>query len=227
MTSLFGILIAAARGEMPAVEPPPRHRFHEREPVGAIEWREDVRADDPPNSPLPPPPPGRTEQRPAASANGPNADLPAKSRRPDRVPPPPSVAALAEPARKFERAETQPLHKPAAGDRGSRKPARDATREARRESSAATPAKPFVPLLERRTIERTLETRQVIERARGERQADGLKSPRLALSIGRIEVRPLPQTASRPPAHPPTRPVVLRRAAVRETLDQYRARQKR
>ena len=37
MTSLFGILIAAARGEIPAVEPPPRHRFHDWEPTGAIE----------------------------------------------------------------------------------------------------------------------------------------------------------------------------------------------
>jgi hypothetical protein len=51
--------------------------------------------------------------------------------------------------------------------------------------------------------------------------------PSISLTIGRIEVRPAPAPTPGTNAPVTTRPVIIKRASVRQTLDDYRSRQRR
>ena len=230
MTSLFATLIAAAKGEADIVEPRPRGRFEDAEPQD-IEWREETFRETPatrvtpmlvrhfPERPDPQSEPaGLRGQRVAARRE-------TRARRSGRASPPGETAESKAPQvapRPVALPVEQPrrtLHSEPIID-GERRPDRV-------KRTVAAKTQPIEPLMPRTPDGRVERLRDPSIEGRGKSGQDDRSDGQFLLRIGRIEVRPPVSQPQHSAPSPPTRPVILQRAKVRQTLDEYRSGRRR
>lgn len=229
MSSLFATLVAAARGEIAVVEPRPRNRFADPARASDIEWREPDPALNPAAQAQPAKAPESPERRPrmhGETAPG----------RKDHPAPRPEPAAIA--AGRARRRDADPV--PQGPARAIQRAAPTASERRRRAATGHEPGSPrperpsrtadararFEPLLPRKPIAETRPALASPIEPSAARELDP-GDPAFTLRIGRIEVRQPAAPAPHAPATPFTRPVVIKRAAVRQSLDEYRTRQRR
>jgi hypothetical protein len=242
VSGLFATLVGAAQGTAPAAEPQPRARFDEgfgSQP--GIEWRE---ADPLPQPELrlptaSPGPSQAVERRPSAVSLAPAAERPAEPlltkpepMLPARAVAPPPVSSVAartgDPAPSILRSEHRA--RPARGEIEPQARPRGET-DASAPPAAASPeaaVSPLLPTIPEAAVRRPASDAPIHAR-RGEVD-EALAGP--LLKIGRIEVRPpappaMDSVAPAKPATVTTRAVIVPRAQVRQSLDDYRASRRR